>query len=109
MTGSVEHPDVVPYAQYELLPAEQRADIERHLSDCGECRDLVVFVRKTNGTLRYEGRLSRVAKALRMSVEELEAEIRLGTRIGALINRPPDSPVRKSTQPVQPPRSPAKK
>jgi predicted anti-sigma-YlaC factor YlaD len=71
---SEKHPDVVPYAQDDL-PATQRAEIERHLAECGECRDLVLFIRKTNATLRYEGRVSRVAKALGISVEQLNREI----------------------------------
>ena len=63
-----EHPDVVPYAQGDLpriKRREMKAAIEQHLAECGECRDLALFIRKTNATLQYEGRVSRVAKALR--------------------------------------------
>ena len=102
MTTPAQHPDVVPYAQSDPLSKEQRVEIERHLADCGECRDLVLFIRKTNATLRYEGRVSRVAKALRMSVEQLEQEIRLGTSIAALVDRSPEAPVGPTVQPVRP-------
>ena len=92
MNAGEKHPDVVPYAQDDL-PATQRADIERHLAECGECRDLVLFIRRTNATLQYEGRVSRVAKALGISVEQLNREIRLGTSVAALVERPPQAPV----------------
>ena len=102
-----QHPDVVPYAQDDL-PATQRAEIEQHLIECGECRDLVRFIRRTNATLKYEGRVSRVAKALGITVEELNREIREGTSVAALIERPTQAPVGPSVHPVQP-LSPAKK
>ena len=66
MTDSA-HPDVAPFAQGDPISPEQRAEITTHLRECGECRDLVLFIRKTNATLRYEGRVSRVAWAMRMS------------------------------------------
>ena len=103
-----EHPDVAPYAQGDPITPEQRAEVVAHLRDCGQCRDLVLFIRKTNATLRYEGRISRVAKALRMSKEALEHEIKAGTSVGALLKRPPESPVGPKSVPVQP-LSPAKK
>src|SRR2546427_9546502 len=74
MTDSA-HPDVVPFAQGDPISPEQRAEITTHLRECGECRDLVLFIRKTNATLRYEGRVSRVAWAMRMSQDALEREI----------------------------------
>jgi hypothetical protein len=101
MSGS-EHPDIAPYAQGDPITPEQRSDITAHLRDCGQCRDLVLFIRKTNATLRYEGRLSRVAKALRISTEALEQEIKAGTSIGALLKRPPESPVGTHPAPTQP-------
>jgi len=107
MNAGEKHPDVVPYAQDDL-PATQRAEIEQHLAECGECRDLVLFVRKTNATLQYEGRVSRVAKALGISVEQLNQEIRLGTSVGALVQRPPQASVGPQVYPVQP-LSPTKK
>src|SRR5438552_13429073 len=107
MTDSA-HPDVVPFAQGDPISPEQRAEITTHLRECGECRDLVLFIRKTNATLRYEGRVSRVAKALGISVEQLNREIRLGTSITALLERPPEAPVSPPVHPVQP-ASPAKK
>jgi urease accessory protein UreF len=96
------HPDVTTYAQFFPLSAKEIAVIEEHLQQCGECRDLVLFVRKTNATLRQEGRIDRVAKALRMSIDDIKREMRLGTSMAALINRPPDMPVRPATHPVQP-------
>jgi len=102
------HPDVVPYAQDDPLSLEQRTEITEHLRNCGECRDLVLFIRKTNATLRYEGRISRVAKALRMSTEALESEIQAGTSVGALLKRPPESPVSAHPAPTYP-LSPVKK
>ena len=101
-----EHPDVVPYAQGD--PVETKDLIEKHLAECAECRDLVLFIRKTNAALRYEGRLSRVAKALGITVEHLKHEIRLGTSITVLMERPPQAPVRPSPEPVRP-LSPTKK
>lgn len=101
MNPSAEHPDVVPYAQHDSLTKEQRATIEQHLADCGECRDLVVFIRKTNATLQYEGKISRVAKALGMTVEQLEREVRLGTTIAALINPPPTTSESTHPRPTQ--------
>jgi hypothetical protein len=104
-----EHPDVVPFAQSDPITPEQRSEIIAHLRECGECRDLVLFIRKTNATLRYEGRVSRVAKALHMSADALEKEIAAGTSVGALLKRPPESTV--PTEPVAPtnPLSPVKK
>src|SRR2546427_9893927 len=99
-----EHPDVVPYAQGDLLETKEldKDAIERHLAECAECRDLVLFIRKTNAALRYEGRISRVAKALGISIEQLNREIRLGTSIAALVKRPPEAPVGPPVHPVQP-------
>ncbi len=79
MSGA-DHPDVAPYAQGDPLTNEQRANIVEHLTGCEECRDLVLFIRKTNATLLYEGRVSRVAKALRMSTEALKDEIKSAFR-----------------------------
>jgi len=101
MNASEQHPDVVPYAQDDL-PATQRAEIEQHLAECGECRDLVLFIRKTNATLQYDGRVSRVSKALGISVEQLNQEIRQGTSIATLVERPPQAPVGPPVHPVQP-------
>jgi len=101
MNAAAKHPDVVPYAQGDLSAVEQ-AEIEKHLADCAECRDLVLFIRKTNATLRYEGRVSRVAKALGISVEQLNREIRLGTSIAALVERPPEASVNPPVHPVHP-------
>ena len=102
------HPDVTMYGQFFPLSPTDTADIEDHLRQCGECRDLVLFIRKTNTTLRQKGRIARVAKALGMSVEDVEREMRLGTSIGALIKRPPEAPVETTVDPVKP-LSPAKK
>ena len=102
------HPDVAAFAQDDPLTSEQRAEITTHLRECGECRDLVLFIRKTNGTLLYEGRVSRVAEALRMSPEALEQEIQAGTSVGALLKRPPQSPVSSGQVPPRP-LSPVKK
>ena len=107
MNSGSEHPDVVPYAQGDLI-ALYRGEIERHLAECAECRDLVVFIRKTNATLQYEGRVSRVAEALGISVEQLNQEMRQGTSIATLVDRPPEAPVGLPTHPVQPV-SPTKK
>ena len=101
MTGSA-HPDVAPFAQGDPITPEQRAEISAHLRQCGECRDLVLFIRKTNATLRYEGKVSRVAEALRMSKEALEREIQAGTSVGALLKRPPESPVSAPPTPSHP-------
>ena len=105
-----EHPDVVPYAQGDLsrIKKRERAAIEQHLAECGECRDLVLFIRKTNATLQYEGRVSRVAKAFGISVEQLSREIRLGTSITALVEHPPEAPVGPPVHPIKP-ISPTKK
>ncbi len=103
------HPDVAPYAQGDPITPEQKAEIMAHLRQCGECRDLVLFIRKTNATLRYEGRVSRVAKALRMSMEELDREIQAGTSVSALLKRPPESPVRSAHPEPTNPLSPVKK
>jgi hypothetical protein len=102
------HPDVVPYAQEDPLTNEQRARIVEHLKGCEECRDLVIFVRKTNATLRYEGRVSRVAKALQMSAEAIEREVQAGTSLAVLLKGPPAAPVTESPSPVRP-ISPVKK
>jgi hypothetical protein len=107
MNTAAKHPDVVPYAQYDL-PETEHAEIEQHLAECGECRDLVLFIRKTNATLQYEGRVSRVAKALGISVEQLNREIHLGTSIAALVKRPPEAAVNPPVHKVQP-LSPPKK
>jgi Putative zinc-finger len=107
MTGAA-HPDVVPYAQDDSLTNEQRAVIMEHLKGCEECRDLVLFIRKTNATLRYEGRVSRVAKALRMSTEAIEREVQAGTSLAALLKGPPAAPVTETPSPVRP-ISPVKK
>ena len=107
MNSGSKHPDVVPYAQGDLI-ALYRGEIEQHLAECGECRDLVVFIRKTNATLRYEGRVSRVAKALGISEEQLNHEIRQGTSITDLVDRPPQASVGLPKPPVQPV-SPTKK
>jgi hypothetical protein len=107
MSADEKHPDVVPYAQDDL-PIPQRVELEQHLAECGECRDLVLFIRKTNATLQYEGRVSRVAKALGISVEQLNREIWLGTTIAALVERPPEATVSPAVRPVQP-LSPTKK
>jgi hypothetical protein len=101
MTDST-HPDVAPYAQRDPITPEQRAEVVAHLRDCGQCRDLVLFIRKTNATLRYEGRISRVAKALRISKEALEHEIKVGTSVGELFKRPPESPVSAHPAPTFP-------
>jgi hypothetical protein len=103
------HPDVAPYAQGDPITPEQRAEIIAHLRECGECRDLVFFIRKTNATLLYEGRVSRVAQALRMSTEALEREIQAGTSVGALLRRPPESTVRSAHPAPTHPLSPVKK
>ncbi len=107
MNASENHPDVVPYALGDLKEFEKDV-IERHLAECGECRDLVLFIRKTNATLQYKGRIARVAIALGISVEQLNQEIRLGTSIAALVERPPAAPVSPPVHPVQP-LSPTKK
>jgi hypothetical protein len=82
-----KHPDVVPYAQRESLTNDQRAAVVEHLTGCAECRDLVLFIHKTNTTLLYEGRIFRVASALRMSREALECEAKIGTSIAAVLKR----------------------
>src|SRR5690348_1692401 len=89
MTDSA-HPDVAPFAQGDPISPEQRAEIKAHLRECGECRDLVIFIRKTNATLRYEGRVSRVASAMKMSRDALEREIESGTSVADLLKRPPE-------------------
>src|SRR5438445_5931927 len=104
----MKHPDVTAYAQFFPLSAAEMASIEKHLQQCGECRDLVLFIRKTNATLLQQGRIARVAKALRMSINDIEREMRLGTSISALINRPPETSVSPPVRPIQP-LSPAKK
>ena len=104
----MKHPDVTAYAQFFPLSAAEMARIEKHLQQCGECRDLVLFIRKINATLRREGRIARVAKALRTDIDDIKREMRLGTSIAELINRPPGTPVKPTAHPVQPV-SPAKK
>ena len=102
---SIPHPDVTAYAQYEPLPSEELSAIREHLRDCGACRDLVLFIRELNTTLRYEGRVSRVANALHMTIEALEDEIRMQTSVGDLLKRPPQSPVSMNlaaTHPLSP-------
>ena len=101
MTDSA-HPDVAPFAQGDPISPEQRAEITAHLRECGECRDLVLFIRKTNATLRYEGRVSRVARAMRMSQDALEREIESGTSVADLLKRPPESPVSAHPAPTHP-------
>ncbi len=101
MTDSA-HPDVAPFAQGAPISPEQRAEITAHLRECGECRDLVLFIRKTNATLRYEGRVSRVAWAMRMSQDALEREIESGTSVADLLKRPPESPVSAHPAPTHP-------
>src|SRR6266849_10056141 len=98
----MKHPDITAYAQFFPLSAAEIASIEKHLQQCGECRDPVLFIRKTNATLRQEGRIARVAKALRTDIDDIKREMRLGTSIAELINRPPDTPVRPAMHPVQP-------
>jgi hypothetical protein len=104
----MKHPDVTAYAQCFPLSAAEIAGIEKHLKTCGECRDLVLFIRKTNATLRQAGRIARVAKALRTDIDDIKREMRLGTSIAEVINRPPDRPVKPAAHPVRPV-SPAKK
>ena len=58
------HPDVVSYARGMQLSQKDAAAINTHLQECGECRDLVLFARKTSAMLVQEGRIDRVAKAL---------------------------------------------
>jgi len=101
MTDSA-HPDVAPFAQGDPISPEQRAEITAHLRECGECRDLDLFIRKTNATLRYEGRVSRVAWAMRMSQDALEREIESGTSVADLLKRPPESPVSAHPAPTHP-------
>ena len=101
MTDSA-HPDVAPDARGDPITPEQRAEITAHLRNCGECRDLVLFIRKTNATLRYEGRVSRVAWAMRMSQDALEREIESGTSVADLLKRPPESPVSAHPAPTHP-------
>jgi len=98
----MKHPDVTAYAQFFPLSAAEIAGIEKHLKRCGECRDLVLFIRKINATLRQEGRIDRVAKALRTDIDDIKREMRLGTSIDEVINRPPDRPVKPTAHPVQP-------
>lgn len=82
-----EHLDVVPYSQGEPLTNDQRATILEHLTGREECRDLVLFIRKTNATLLYEGRVSRMASAIRMSSDALEHEIKSGASMAAVLKR----------------------
>jgi len=102
------HPDVALYAEFSPLSTAEEAVIEEHLRECGECRDLVVFIRKTNATLLQTGRLSRVADALRMKIADVEREMQRGTTIAELINRSSESPLNRRIPPVEA-RSPAKK
>jgi hypothetical protein len=103
------HPDVVSFARGMQLSQEDTAVINAHLQECGECRDLVLFVRKTSAMLFQEGRIDRVAKALGMTSDALKAEMGRGTSIAALINRHPDSPVALPAPRPAKPLSPAKK
>jgi hypothetical protein len=103
-----DHPDIVSFARGILFSPKDDAVIKAHLQECGECRDLVLFVRKTSAMLVQEGRIDRVAKALGMTSEAVKAEMRRGTSIAVLINRPPESPVDLPTHPAKP-LSPAKK
>lgn len=102
-----DHPDVTAYAQFEAGPAEM-ARVEQHLKECGDCRDLVLFIRKTNTTLLREGRIARVAQALGITADALKNEMRKDTSIKALVNRPPESPVPRPTA-LPDPVAPAKK
>src|SRR5947208_9636605 len=95
-------PCVASLAQGDPISTEQRAEIKAHLRECGECRDLVLFIRKTNATLRYEGRVSRVAWAMRMSQDALDREIESGTSVADLLKRPPESPVSAHPAPTHP-------
>jgi hypothetical protein len=104
------HPDVALYAEFSPLSTAEVAVIEEHLRECGECRDLVVFIRKTNATLRQAGRIERVADALKMKASDLRREMQLGTTIAELINRPSESPLNRPVPPIPAPaRSPVKK
>lgn len=97
------HPDVVSYVRRMPLPdGEDEKLIVNHLKECGECRDLVLFVRKTSAMLRQEGRISRVAKALRMTTQAVKDEMGRGTSVAALINRPPESSVPLPAHPKKP-------
>lgn len=81
----MKHPDVTAYARrLPLDPSEQRT-IGDHLELCGECRDLVLFIKKVNATLTIEGRVARIAKILDMNLKELQHHIDKGTPIGQLI------------------------
>ena len=97
----MKHPDVTAYAQFFPLSAAERASIEEHLQQCGECRDLALFIRKINATLRQEGRIARVAKALRMDIDDIKREMSLGTSIAELINLPPDTPIKPTAHPAK--------
>ncbi len=79
------HPDVVAYARFLDLGGPQRLVVEHHLELCGECRDLVLFIRKTIATLGSDGMVAKVAQALDMDIEELKRHMDLGTPIGKLI------------------------
>jgi hypothetical protein len=103
-----DHPDIVSFARGIQLSSKDTAAINAHLQECGECRDLVLFVRKTSAMLLQEGRIDRVAKALGMTSEAVKGEMRRGTSIAVLINRPPESPVDLPTH-VEKPLSPARK
>jgi predicted anti-sigma-YlaC factor YlaD len=102
------HPDLALYAEFSPLSTAEVAVIEEHLRECGECRDLVVFIRKTNATLRQAGRISRVADALRMKTEDLKREMQLGTTVTEIINRSAESPLNRPVHPMEE-RSPVKK
>lgn len=110
MKETGDHPDVVSYARgdYSGFSGQELADVLKHLQVCGECRDLVLFVRKTSAMLRQEGRIERVAKALGMTREDIEMEMKRDTSIAALINRPPEPPV-SSPAPSEKPLSPVRK
>ncbi len=57
----MKHPNVVAYARSLDLPAAEKAKIETHLKKCGECRDFVLFIRKVNASLEFDGRERRAA------------------------------------------------
>src|SRR5437667_12632253 len=101
MTDSA-HPDVVPFAQGDPISPEQRAEITTHLREGGACRDLVLFIRKTNAALRYEGRVSRVAWAMRMRKDALAPAIESGTSAADLLKRAAESAVSAHPAPTHP-------
>lgn len=102
MNKITDHPDVVSFARGLQHPGKDADNIHKHLQECGECRDLVLFVRKTNAMLVQEGRIDRVAKALGLTADAVKGEMRRGTSIATLINRPPETPVTLPIQPTRP-------